>query len=114
MSTNKYELPANAVFAKPDENQIYHGDLEHKTTEVVEFILQAHVGNYKWSDVETSNDFGYLMRVINEWQPNTFGTSVKGISGWAWVKQNDLRIIMVATTTHVCHMPANLGQAGVE
>ena len=84
------------------------------TTEVVEFILQAHAGNDEWSDVGTSDNFDTLMSLVNNWMPNTHGISVKGIDGWAWIKRNDLRIIMVVTTTRVCHMPDNLGSAGVE
>ena len=111
----KYQKPANAVFAKPDENQIYYGDLEtNQPTEVVEFILQAHEGNNKWREVATTNNFEELMCVIVRWKPNQFGISTRGIGGWAWVKQNDLRIIKVVTTTHVCYMPPVLGQAGVD
>jgi len=84
------------------------------TTEVVEFILQAHAGNGEWREVRTADDFDTLMRVVKHWQPKTHGISVEGIDGWAWVKQNDLRIIMVVTTTHEFYMPANLGSAGVE
>jgi len=84
------------------------------TPEVVEFKLQAHVGNDEWTTVGTADNFDELYERVVWWMPNTTGVSVKDIEGWAWVKRDDLRIVMIVTVTHVCHMPAVLGCAGVE